>query len=189
MGEILHSLWHRNIQLAKESNVDLLTECFNRRGWLNAVHPMAYLANRNNDTIGVLLLDLDHFKKVNDRFGHSVGDEVLARTSKAISGALRRSDIVGRWGGEEFIIFLHNLPSGKADDVAEKVRRAVEASGKEGQRGTCSIGAVVGRLSEDAIGDLENLIERADSSLFNAKDSGRNCVVIAGAGDSSDAAR
>jgi diguanylate cyclase (GGDEF)-like protein len=121
----------------------------------------------------LMLLDIDHFKKINDDFGHLAGDEALRQVAKVIADQLRQTDIVGRWGGEEFIAVLPNTPMSYAVRVAERVRAAIE--GKvvvESRPITVSVGLAA--LAELTDGD--ELIARADERLYRAKAEGRNCV-------------
>ena len=121
----------------------------------------------------VLMFDLDHFKRINDSLGHDVGDEVLQRTAAIASAAIRDGDVVGRWGGEEFVALLHEADESQARAVAERCRRALEAVG--GAVGvTASFGVTVLRPDDT----VTTCLRRADLALYDAKQSGRNRVVV-----------
>ena len=130
--------------------------------------------------MAVLLLDLDNFKAINDRFGHAIGDRVLQMFAEVGSGCMRRYDIFGRLGGEEFAALLVDTSRERALAVAEQIRSSfVEVTGVvEGKPvvATVSIGVVI---SYDAVLDLSALLAQADHALYRAKDNGRNRIEIA----------
>ena len=122
----------------------------------------------------LILLDIDHFKRVNDTFGHNVGDEVLIRLAALIRADLRDGDTVGRWGGEEFLITLPGLPAALGGQVAERLRRRLEQQVfGHGQGVTASFGVTCCTVSDD----LQGCIACADRALYAAKTAGRNRVV------------
>ena len=158
---------------------DPLTGLFNRRGYQEAAQRLIESQARKGEPVTVLMFDLDHFKSINDRFGHAVGDEALQVFAKNRAPATCAArDIVGRLGGEEFSAIL---PGGvdMAFGVAERVRAAFDIAGEEianiTMRATVSIGAAV-RAGEMGA-HLEALIARADAALYRAKSGGRNRVV------------
>jgi diguanylate cyclase (GGDEF)-like protein len=130
--------------------------------------------------IAVMLLDLDHFKSINDRFGHALGDHVLQLFTQAGSRCMRRMDLFGRLGGEEFAALLYDTNRDKAFGAAEEIRTTFEQATREVEgkpvNATVSIGMVI---SHDAVLDLSALLAQADHALYRAKDSGRNRVEIA----------
>jgi diguanylate cyclase (GGDEF)-like protein len=158
---------------------DTLTGLLNRRGFLERAEALTARPSKADRDVTVLMFDLDHFKSINDRFGHAVGDEALRVFAKTIQAAMREDDIVGRLGGEEFAAVLL---AGSADAcaAAERVRAAFEAAGVEigGHRmgATVSIGAAT---AEIAGCDIAHLLSRADAGLYAAKQSGRNRVACA----------
>jgi diguanylate cyclase (GGDEF)-like protein len=127
--------------------------------------------------LSAVLLDLDHFKRVNDTHGHSRGDEVLAAVAATLRSSLRESDFVGRYGGEEFLILLPDTGKHEARTVAEKVRAAVDAIALANLelRVTASLG--VATLPDDG-GDADTLVRAADRALYSAKGRGRNRVEL-----------
>lgn len=166
-------------KLEKEARTDPLTGCANRRHFLElAGHEMAR-ARRYKEDLSLLMLDLDHFKAINDQHGHPVGDLVLQRLVQVCQATLRAEDAVGRLGGEEFAILLPETDSKKALEVAERLCRAVAATevrrnGINPLHFTTSIGATTLKPEDNDIGAV---FDRADKALYRAKDGGRNRVV------------
>lgn len=165
------------------ASTDALTDCLNRRAFKAMVE--AYLEKATGypgaETGALLVLDVDHFKRVNDSFGHDAGDEALRIVARGVKGAVRSVDLVGRIGGEEFGVFLPNAGAHAAETTAERVRNAVEQSvfrplGKP-YRLTVSVG---GAIVEHTAG-FDLLFHLADQRLLNAKRKGRNRVDVSGA--------
>lgn len=150
-----------------EAETDPLTGLLNRRGFERMVPAK---------TVGtVLFVDADHFKRINDEWGHAVGDETLIAMADAISAALRSSDIVARYGGEEFAIFAKETVASRALELGERVREKVSGSVNVWRRPvTVSVGVAV----SPAAVDLEVLLQAADDGVYEAKHSGRNCVAM-----------
>jgi diguanylate cyclase (GGDEF)-like protein len=138
---------------------------------------MAAHANRNGYQLGVLSIDLDHFKAINDKYGHKTGDQALVATGEALRGTVRAEDIVGRWGGEEFLVVLADASREGTLRAAARMRLAItEAAARAGIPGrlTASVGAAI-----DHPLDLESLLRTADRALYVAKDQGRDRVHLA----------
>ncbi|WP_051676901.1 transporter substrate-binding domain-containing diguanylate cyclase [Maridesulfovibrio frigidus] len=166
-----------NSKLDSLYKTDRLTGVFNRHMLDEEMKRELARAGRYHSYFSVIILDIDHFKKVNDTYGHHVGDTVLVAISCLLSGNVRETDVVGRWGGEEFLIICPEVKIDGATRLAEKLRGRVEALRFEAVKGsvTASFGVasfVKGESSED-------LIKRADRALYKAKDISRNCVVVA----------
>jgi diguanylate cyclase (GGDEF)-like protein len=125
---------------------------------------------------GVLFIDIDHFKKVNDTYGHNTGDKVLKMVATTLSCNIRTTDFLGRWGGEEFVAIIPNLKQEQLVHLANKLRHLVAGSQLQLERSavrvTISIGATLAQ-EEDSV---ETLVERADQLLYQSKTSGRNCI-------------
>ena len=161
------------------ASTDPLTNMFNRRAFVESARRIIGRQAKASNPVAVLMFDVDHFKSINDRFGHQFGDRVLKLFAVTASDNLRTSDVVGRLGGEEFAAILpdSNLESARA--VAERVRGAFEATAVEveGQQicATVSVGAAV---TTDPRCELESLLSSADQALYLAKKSGRNRVVL-----------
>lgn len=162
-------------ELEKLASIDKLTGVYNRRRVDEFLQTEIEIAKRHSQKLSVIIVDIDHFKSVNDTHGHQRGDIVLSKTAQIISENLRKSDIFGRYGGEEFLIISTQTNKEQAYVLAEKLRAAVEAYRFEivGQKTIC-LG--VAELDE---GDNEKtVIEKADKALYEAKNSGRNKTVI-----------
>jgi diguanylate cyclase (GGDEF)-like protein len=127
----------------------------------------------------VVLIDIDYFKKVNDKYGHLTGDDVLRHVAKVVAGILRASDVFGRYGGEEFCAFLPNTTESDAIGLAERIRAGVEASPlKLEQGGTIKTTISIGLADSVRAGyDFKGLVAAADGALYGAKNGGRNQVV------------
>jgi diguanylate cyclase (GGDEF)-like protein len=162
--------------------LDPLTNIPNRRAFLDAAMRRMRQRPRSPEPVTALLFDLDHFKSINDRFGHSVGDEVLRVFTAKATAEFRSTDIIGRLGGEEFGALLFGAGEGTAVATAERIRRALmvataEIGGKQVDA-TVSVGIAV--LSSDTVEDVSQLLSRADTALYLAKERGRNRVEVAG---------
>jgi diguanylate cyclase (GGDEF)-like protein len=170
----------RTVRVLRDAaSTDELTGLLNRRGFLNAAELLVARQAQKRQPVSVLMFDLDHFKKINDRFGHATGDEALRLFGKTTSGNMRESDIVGRLGGEEFAAILPGSLQDAAT-VADRVRLAFEAAGVTIAR--CQIGATVsiGAASGTFGTDVAKLLSRADAALYRAKSNGRNRVEMGG---------
>jgi diguanylate cyclase (GGDEF)-like protein len=179
LGDTLQSLWKDNKRLAMESTLDLLTGIFNRRGFFNAINPMLHLAHRKRFKVSIMIADIDHFKKVNDTYGHQRGDEVLKYVGAIINSSIRRSDIAGRYGGEEFVIYADCRDMASEQVVAEKIRRNVETKTEDamGIKVTVSIGVASSFISGSTEKDMAALVTKADKNLYKAKAEGRNRII------------
>lgn len=163
-------------KLRSQALRDPLTGLYNRRYMEDSLQRLQRLAERENKSLSVLMIDLDHFKKLNDTHGHAMGDAVLRETSAAIQGALRESDIACRYGGEELIVILPDCALDDALAKAETIRANIQdLSGHHGTSVSASIG--VSAMPERATS--ADLISSADAALYAAKKAGRNCVVAA----------
>jgi diguanylate cyclase (GGDEF)-like protein len=162
-----------NKELKRVSCIDKLTQINNRLKLDEVLEHEFSISTRYNTGLSILILDIDHFKEVNDTFGHLVGDLVLTQLAGILKSCVRKSDTVGRWGGEEFLVILPHTRMKDAKKVAEKIRAAVEKTDFQ-QAGhiTCSMG-----VASFCEGDnSEKLLSRADEALYHAKSGGRNRV-------------
>ena len=159
---VFYILLKKNKKIEQEAFNDELTEILNRRGVLEKIN--------NIEKGSVLFFDIDHFKNINDTYGHDFGDFVLKEIGKILKSSFRKSDIIGRWGGEEFVIILPNTDYKTAMRVAEKLRKDIENHNFDNVKVTISIGV------SEYQNDLENAIKMADEALYKAKNSGRNQV-------------
>jgi len=176
LGETLGRLWRENRQLAARGTRDPLTGLLTRQAFMEIASHVAHLCARQCDVIGVMMADVDHFKKINDTHGHPVGDRVLRGVADLVRSSVRRADLVGRYGGEEFIVFMANTDADSAPLVAERLKEAVAAGKPESILTTVSVGLVTGTM-EDPEDDLVHFISEADACLYNAKKRGRSRVV------------
>jgi len=161
------------------ATVDPLTGAYNRRQGDTLLRAEFIRRGRYRRPFAVLMLDVDHFKAVNDRFGHSTGDAVLRELVQTCLKVLRSIDMVARWGGEEFLIVLPEIDAANAMSTAERLRAAVEATevaapGGVTIRFTVSIG-----VAEPESESPDELLSRADVALYAAKTGGRNRVILA----------
>jgi two-component system, cell cycle response regulator len=166
--------------LREQAMHDGLTGLLNHSAILATLHAELSRAAREEQPLAVLLLDLDHFKRVNDTHGHQAGDAVLRETARRMKGAVRRYDAVGRYGGEEFVIVLPGCDGAGAVAHAERIRETIAAepysAGEQSLQLTCSIGvASASRPGSDAV---ETLVREADEALYRAKGDGRNRVSL-----------
>jgi diguanylate cyclase (GGDEF)-like protein len=152
---------------------DRLTGIYNRGRFEFVLN--AWIKNMRHDPFCLLLFDIDDFKKVNDRFGHNAGDKVLIETTKVVTATIRDEDIFARWGGEEFVVLFGSINIDMATELAERVRKAVEANecGAAGKI-TITIGAAQ-YCREESVTEFVN---RADAKMYEAKDAGKNKVFI-----------
>jgi diguanylate cyclase (GGDEF)-like protein len=152
----------------------------NRRAFLAALDVEQSRSERHGYPMSLLMLDVDHFKSINDEHGHAMGDQVLVAYGRLLAQHARKTDMVGRWGGEEFVMMLSGANEAGARVVGERIRRAVEAMAVLNERSqrvsaTVSIGIACLEVKDT----LDGLIERADHAMYEAKASGRNRVVVA----------
>lgn len=160
---------------------DALTGLDNRRRFMPAAQRELDLAHRHQQPLALMVLDVDHFKAINDAFGHLSGDEVLIEVARRCQRALRTTDLLARWGGEEFIMLLPNTALPQARQLAERVRAAMVAPPRMTVNGvevqvTASLGAA-GAAPGQAL-SLDELIKRADIALYQAKETGRDRVSV-----------
>lgn len=167
-----------NAQLYELAMHDPLTGVLNARAYYVQCEQLRQLSLRQGESCAMLFIDLDHFKRVNDTYGHAAGDTVLRAAAQALQGGLRRSDVLGRVGGEEFSVFLPDTRIGAALAVAEKIRAAIaslhiEIDDEHTLRMTASIGVAV---ADEAQTDIAALQQLADAAMYEAKANGRNQV-------------
>jgi diguanylate cyclase (GGDEF)-like protein len=166
-------------KLQNDALLDPLTGCLNRRALYNYLDHDIAITQRYKGNLSIIMFDIDHFKKVNDTYGHQAGDIVLKEVVKSALAAIRKSDYLARYGGEEFVLVLPNTDSYNAANLAERLRTIVESQminvGERAINITSSFGVATLRNGYDR----DHLIQEADEMLYNAKSSGRNKVCIA----------
>ena len=155
------------------SVTDPLTSAYNRRYFINALDFEISRANRYKTVFSLIMLDIDHFKDVNDNYGHDAGDEVLKGLAGMMNNGIRKSDVFARWGGEEFMILLSGTDIDNAKVIADKLLSEVRdlvfiKTGKI----TASFGVTEYILEES----LDSILKRVDELVYKAKNDGRNCI-------------
>lgn len=177
---VLNVIANLHQTLAKQALTDPLTGCFNRRCLEQNLEALVVGAERHPITASLLMIDVDHFKPINDAYGHDRGDLVLQRIVQVVAARLRRGERLFRWGGEEFLLLLKQTDADGATVVAEDIRRGVEAASiLSGRSVTVSIGVGQYQVGQS----VEAWTKTADAALYRAKASGRNRVVRADAED------
>jgi two-component system cell cycle response regulator len=164
------------------ASVDSLTGVLNRRTFLERMEREIHRSHRENTPLSLILTDIDHFKHINDRYGHQVGDSVLQRFAEQVSKYTRRYDFIGRYGGEEFVVCSTGVDRFQAGSVAERMRKRIEEmristpGSSKPLRITSSFG--VSCLESGLIETVDSIIRRADEAMYRAKHEGRNRVCI-----------
>jgi diguanylate cyclase (GGDEF)-like protein len=173
-GNIEHA-YHEEIY--RLTTIDGLTEIYNKRYFLESIEREIARSNRYRRDMALVMFDLDHFKVINDKFGHLAGDHVLRSLSATVKSKIRREDLFARYGGEEFAIVLPEIDGYNAHQFAEKIRRIVEATEFRFEDQKIDVTISMGVATLDAeVSDAAALIKRADDRLYEAKAAGRNCV-------------
>jgi diguanylate cyclase (GGDEF)-like protein len=169
-------LLERNEELELISRTDKLTGLYNRRHLQDELVRHHVTARRRGIGLGVILLDIDFFKKVNDTFGHAAGDQVLREFARRLSEQLRAGDIAGRWGGEEFLIILPDTDLEGTRQVAERIRTATAATPTVFETNAIDV-TVSGGCAIGPVADADLLVSIADTQMYLAKHSGRNRIL------------
>lgn len=161
------------------ATTDSLTGVYNRRTFKELAEPYLSRSRRVREPVSVLMLDLDHFKRVNDTYGHLAGDEVLGAFAKLVQSCLRKEDLLARYGGEEFVVLLPGTPASAAAALAERIRDKVALAPLRAAGHDVPITVSVGVTSEigPKLPSLEAMLGRADEALYQAKAEGRNRVI------------
>lgn len=174
------ALERANEQLAKLSMTDRLTGLLNRGTWENLVDAEYERYRRYGQATSLVMFDIDHFKPVNDNYGHLAGDEVIRHTAQTTRNNIRQSDSAGRYGGEEFGIILPETDAENARIICERIRESIEKSTVETSAGniTYTISMGIAQLTDEPENYMQ-WMQKADEALYAAKESGRNRVVVA----------
>ncbi len=172
---------HKTKELEELASTDPMTHLLNRRAFFNIADPLFTLAQRDEKSICVIMLDIDKFKNVNDMYGHGVGDDVIIFLADKMKELTRKSDIISRWGGEEFVILLPETDMDGAKSISQKIRKNIEKNilileDKSELKFTISLGISKVDYTQDI--SIEQSIDRADKALYEAKESGRNKVCV-----------
>ncbi len=177
-ARLLESTKAENARLEVIAHTDSLTHVLNRRALMSRLSAEVDRARRYDSPLSLLLIDLDHFKQVNDTHGHLIGDEVLRDAASLLQRTIRSVDVVARYGGEEFVVVLPETPQSGAIRFAERIRALIEQQvlGSSGIRCTASIGVAV--FPGEGVETVDDLLLRADAALYRAKAEGRNRVMV-----------
>ena len=171
-------------RLGRIAAMDSLTGCYNRRMGMERLSEEFARAVRNGQPLGLIMFDIDHFKPVNDNWGHLAGDRILVQTARTAEQVLRDGDVLVRYGGEEFLIILPSAAQPEVEAIAERVRAAVASMDLRDEgpdRVTVSLGA--GSVPAQGVDSAEVLLEQVDKALYEAKTAGRDCVVSMSTGE------
>ncbi len=164
-----------NTELARLASTDSLTGLFNRNHMNEILEKEHSRYQRHGHYFGIILIDIDHFKQINDTHGHDVGDRVLTRMAQQLKSAIRNSDFIGRWGGEEFLICCTTIETDDIQSIAENIRNNIALSGFDViDRLTISLGCAIIQQGES----IFSLIKRSDVALYRAKNNGRNQTIV-----------
>jgi diguanylate cyclase (GGDEF)-like protein len=147
IGQSMSRFWTENRELTEMSDIDELTGIYNRRGFSNNIRIVANLAQRNSFQVGMMMLDIDNFKTINDTYGHKMGDDVIKGIANVLRNTLRTSDILGRYGGEEFVVFLPHVHHENLNRLAEVLRKNINEGPDFAVGVTVSIGVAMGVFS------------------------------------------
>jgi diguanylate cyclase (GGDEF)-like protein len=173
-----HELLTMNAELLRLATTDGLTGVYNRRYLLEQITAEVQRMHRYHHPAALFMLDLDHFKRLNDGYGHDIGDRALVETARTVRDALRAHDLFGRLGGEEFAGFLPETPFAEAMQVCERVRELIAAIDLQTPGVPARVTASIGVIALDPETDtVETAIKRADQAMYAAKQGGRNRVV------------
>jgi diguanylate cyclase (GGDEF)-like protein len=166
----------RGKQLEEKSKTDSLTGAFNRQGIEDAIRIGLWEWRSQKKPLSLILIDIDHFKKINDEYGHAIGDHVLSALSNIVKQHIRSNDLFARWGGEEFVLLCRDTKIEQATLIAEKIRELIASFAfKDNVQVTASFGVATLHANET----LEQLFNHADKALYEAKHQGRNRVIVA----------
>jgi diguanylate cyclase (GGDEF)-like protein len=180
--ELSQKLEEANKELMRLASTDALTGLPNKRSLETQIMRDLARADRDKTWLSLVVVDVDHFKKFNDTYGHATGDVVLQAVAKALSRHLRAGDLAGRYGGEEFVLVLPGSNMIGARIAAERIRKALEATVIDTEHGPLKVTASFGGAAvcgPGCGGGRDELFQRADAALYEAKRSGRNRVVVA----------
>ena len=172
-----NAVWYQ--RALKAAKIDTLTGSNNRAAMNEALDREVDLAHRHQSVMSLIMFDLDHFKQINDNYGHTVGDDVLRECVECTNQALRSTDTLFRYGGEEFVIILPGVNVTGAALAAERLRSVIEKHVFASRQGAIPVTISIGTASITTQDTAKSLIERADNGLYAAKNAGRNCTVAA----------
>jgi diguanylate cyclase (GGDEF)-like protein len=181
LAAINETLREKNVELHEISITDSLTGLYNRKHLMETLDKEVSRCQRHSHSFSLMVIDIDHFKKYNDTYGHLAGDEVLSRLASVFKESIRSSDYAARYGGEEFIVMLPEIGPEQGVEAAERIRHQVaeQRFGNEGEPIKVTISVGVASYPDNGE-DAESVIKKADEALYEAKEMGRNRVVLTG---------
>ncbi|MCP5467682.1 MAG: diguanylate cyclase [Deltaproteobacteria bacterium] len=176
--ELLSELSKAREMLARKASIDSLTSLYNRGAILELLEKEIYRAKREKSLLGLIMLDLDHFKRVNDTFGHMAGDAILREAAKRVAKGIRPYDYAGRYGGEEFLIIMPGCNFVSTRSRAEEILRQIRSPKMNIPEAILQVTASIGYVSTELIEDYNPrlMVQMADSALYEAKSSGRDRI-------------
>lgn len=177
LGAIISLLRKYHLKLENLANKDPLTNISNRRFFTEKTEEHLSLIQRIKNPYSLLFIDIDNFKKINDKFGHDIGDDVLIRISKLLSENIRKTDLFARWGGEEFVILFVNSDINDAFKLSNKICKIIEKDEKLKSYIDSSVTASFGLTQIQNEDKLDDILKRADKAMYQAKHSGKNQVI------------
>jgi len=164
-----------NRELRYISETDSLSQLYNRRKIEELLNTICERAKFHSETFSLILLDIDFFKKINDEYGHPIGDRVISQLARNLKLNVRDEDAVGRWGGEEFLIICPGLDATSTEGLAERLRVEIQFDSNDMSKTvTCSLGVAKWKRGDSAA----SIIKRVDKALYHSKEAGRNCVTV-----------
>jgi two-component system cell cycle response regulator len=178
-AQVIETAKEENARLEALAHTDPLTQALNRRALTQRLASELDRARRYEGVIALLMIDLDHFKRINDTYGHLVGDDVLREFAIILTSAVRSVDMVARYGGEEFVVVLPETGAEGAIAFAERIRERIEAHAfRSGDRLTLRLTTSIGvaTFPSSRVESVEDIFSRADAALYRAKAEGRNRV-------------
>ena len=179
---VMYRQFHARRQLKLFAQTDSLTGLFNRGYAFAKGRQMVELSQLERSSLCILMFDVDHFKQVNDNYGHPAGDQVLRELGEITLSCVRESDLIARFGGEEFIALLPNVDIETAEFIAARIKDKLQQAKQQFNDTEFSVTASFGVASLSESESFEHLIKRVDEALYQAKENGRNCIVVAGDG-------
>lgn len=174
--ELNKKLQLTQLKLEDQANHDSMTHLYNRRSFYEIAKNILQLSQRNFEDLYIIMFDIDNFKKINDTYGHDVGDKVIITLSETLLKCIRKSDISARWGGEEFLVLLPKTNEKGALITAEKIRSTIESLVVKDVHFTVSVGVASFDHTQDS--HIDDAIKKADEALYEAKGSGKNKVCM-----------
>ncbi|MBN2543381.1 GGDEF domain-containing protein [bacterium] len=178
LSDTLSRLWRENKHLTAQSRKDPLTGVLNRRGFLELATPIIHLAKRKGYLVAVMILDVDKFKRVNDELGHLEGDNILKLVAETLNRAARKSDITGRYGGDEFVMLLYQVDKDSLSSIGERIVNDFRERYEGEFPVSVSVGICYGSIEDTPEEKLERMLVCADNLMYSAKGDSKNKIKI-----------